>query len=128
MHLLPHIYICVCVYLNNARVLSYLAGVIKPDVVVAFYPTRYDIEQVSSSITCPVAAFFAENDVLVGARLEDAQNLREKLLNNPKVLQSRCIMRHALKYRGTRIMRLGFVIFSRRIMIFMIIKEPACFN
>lgn len=77
-------------YLNNARVLLYFAGVIKPDVVVAFYPTRYDIEQVGSSIACPVSAFFAENDVLVGARLEDAQNLREKLLNNPKVHDVPC--------------------------------------
>lgn len=68
------------------RGFSSLAGVIRPDVVVAFYPTRYDVEQVSSGITCPVAAFFAEHDVLVGARVEDAQRLREKLLNNPKVL------------------------------------------
>lgn len=62
-----------------------LPGVIKPDSVVVFYPTRYDINKVTSTIACPVAAFFAEYDVLPGATVGDAHSLREKLLLNDQV-------------------------------------------
>ena len=57
-----------------------------PDNLVVFYPTRYDIDSVASRIACPVAAFFAEYDVLPGATVEDAHALREKLLCNEKVI------------------------------------------
>ncbi|CAB1111732.1 unnamed protein product [Ectocarpus sp. CCAP 1310/34] len=60
------------------------AGVVKPDNVVVFYPTRYDVSEVASRVTCPVAAFFAEHDVLPGATVEDACALREKLRDNEK--------------------------------------------
>lgn len=61
------------------------AGVVEADNVVAFYPTRYDIEYVAANIVCPVAAFFARNDELPGATVDDACALREGLLNNDKV-------------------------------------------
>ncbi|CAM9933179.1 unnamed protein product [Scytosiphon promiscuus] len=61
------------------------AGVVKPDNVVVFYPTRYNVGEVASKVTCPVAAFFAEHDVLPGASVEDAQTLREQLRDNEKV-------------------------------------------
>ena len=60
-------------------------GVVKPDNVVAFYPTRYDVGEVASQVACPVAAFFAEHDVLPGATVEDAHALREKLRDNENV-------------------------------------------
>ncbi|CAM9445717.1 unnamed protein product [Ectocarpus sp. 6 AP-2014] len=60
------------------------AGVVKPDNVVVFYPTRYDVSEVASRVTCPVAAFFAEHDVLPGATVEDARALREQLRDNEK--------------------------------------------
>lgn len=62
-----------------------LPGVVKPDNVVVFYPTRYDVGEVASRVSCPVAAFFAEHDVLPGATLEDAHALREKLQENENV-------------------------------------------
>ncbi|CAM9156694.1 unnamed protein product [Hapterophycus canaliculatus] len=61
------------------------AGVVKPDNVVVFYPTRYDVGAVASNLSCPVAAFFAEHDVLPGASVEDAQTLREQLGDNDNV-------------------------------------------
>lgn len=63
-----------------------LTGVVKPDDVVAFYPTRYNIQQVAANIVCPVAVFFAENDVLPGATPTDACALREGLLKNKEVM------------------------------------------
>lgn len=61
------------------------AGVVEPDNVVVFYPTRYDVDEVAPRIACPVAAFFAEHDVLPGATVEDAQALRETLRENENV-------------------------------------------
>lgn len=43
------------------------------------------MDRVTSGIACPVAAFFAEYDVLPGATVEDARSLREKLLQNENV-------------------------------------------
>lgn len=60
-------------------------GVVKPDNVVVFYPTRYDLKRIVSKVACPVAAFFAEHDILAGATVEDARLLREGLMNNDKV-------------------------------------------
>ena len=60
----------------------------KPDNLVVFYPTRYNIDRVASGIACPVAAFFAEYDVLPGATVDDARSLREKLLRNENVRRS----------------------------------------
>lgn len=62
-----------------------LKGVLKPDNVVVFYPTRYDVDMVASSVACPVAAFFAEHDALPGATVEDARSLLDGLLINEKV-------------------------------------------
>ncbi len=53
--------------------------------MVVFYPTRYDVDEVVPRIACPVAAFFAEHDVLPGATVGDAQALREKLRDNDNV-------------------------------------------
>lgn len=64
---------------------SLLPGAVKPDNVVVFYPTRYDVGEVASQVACPVAAFFAEHDVLPGATVEDAHALREKLQENEQV-------------------------------------------
>lgn len=64
---------------------SLAPGVVKPDNLVVFYPTRYNMDRVTSGIACPVAAFFAEYDVLPGATVEDARSLREKLLQNENV-------------------------------------------
>eukprot|EP00903_Cladosiphon_okamuranus_P009515 g9065.t1 len=61
------------------------AGAVEPDNVVVFYPTRYDVDEVAPRVSCPVAAFFAEHDVLPGATVEDAHALREKLQGNENV-------------------------------------------
>lgn len=67
-----------------------MQGVVKPDNVVVFYPTRYNVGEVASKVACPVAAFFAEHDVLPGASVKDAQALREQLRANDKVSTRRC--------------------------------------
>lgn len=65
-----------------------LAGVAEPDGVVVFYPTRYDVEAVAASIRCPVAAFFAGEDVLPGATPADARALKDALSKNDEVYRS----------------------------------------
>lgn len=57
--------------------------------MVAFYPTRYDVGKVASQVGCPVAAFFAEYDVLPGATVDDAHDLREQLRENENVRENR---------------------------------------
>lgn len=84
-----------------------LQGVVKPDNVVAFYPTRYDVGQVASQVACPVAAFFAEYDVLPGATIDDAHDLREQLRDNEKV-REKCLCEYIFRHQhveGTREMR-----------------------
>ncbi|CAM9277659.1 unnamed protein product [Discosporangium mesarthrocarpum] len=61
------------------------AGVVKPDNLVLFYPTRYNLSSVAPGLSCPVAAFFAGEDDLDGARQEDARALHEALAQNEKV-------------------------------------------
>lgn len=64
---------------------SVVTGVVKPDNVVVFYPTRYDANSVGANVACPVSAFFAEYDNSPGATVEDARTLLEQLLNNDDV-------------------------------------------
>lgn len=64
---------------------SVVTGVVKPDNVVVFYPTRYDAHSVGANVACPVSAFFAEYDNSPGATVEDAHTLLEQLLNNDDV-------------------------------------------
>lgn len=52
---------------------------------MAFYPTRYDVEDVAARIECPVAVFFAGDDLLAGATPGDARALKDALLRNEKV-------------------------------------------
>lgn len=47
-------------------------------------------------MTCPVAAFFAEHDVLPGATVDDACVLREQLRDNEKV--SECASQTTVHY------------------------------
>ncbi|CAM9152380.1 unnamed protein product [Choristocarpus tenellus] len=60
-------------------------GLVKPDAVAVFYPTRYNLSAIVPKLCCPLAAFFAEKDVLDGASEEDAIALKEALDENEKV-------------------------------------------
>ncbi|CAM9525310.1 unnamed protein product [Phaeothamnion confervicola] len=55
------------------------------DVVVAFYPTRYDVESVARGLRCPTIALFAEHDSIPGATIDDAQALQKGLAENSHV-------------------------------------------
>ena len=57
----------------------------KPDAVVVFYPTRYDVEKVAAELECPMVGIFAEKDDIPGATKDDAVKLQGMLAKNPNV-------------------------------------------
>lgn len=55
--------------------------------VVAFYPTRYDVEPVARAMHLPLLAVFGGADTVAGATPSDAAGLESGLARNPRMRQ-----------------------------------------